>query len=180
MRNFNRPSSIAQRGQLGKGLETLIDYTNTQYKGKKWADVRKVPTPFQITRTGPRPGEMIGRKQRGEWVDYVGVGQGRVYAFDAKETKKQSLPLENLETHQYEFLESWWEQGACTFLIVAFTNKFEEIYLLPFETLQKYWVGMQNGERKSIPYKEFQENCDLIKSDRGVVLDYLGVLGKKG
>lgn len=180
MRNPNAPRRTYNNANLGKGLQTLIDYTNRQYKAKGVADVRLVPTPFQITRNGPRAGEMIGRKLPGEWVDYVGVGDGRAIAFDAKETKEKSLPLVNLKEHQYEFLESWWNQGACCFLIVAFTNKFEEIYLLPFETLKRYWEGMQNGERKSIPYSEFVENCELVKSNRGYTLDYLSVLRKKG
>lgn len=161
----------------GKGLETLLDYTNRQYKNTKLADVRKVPTPVQITGTN-KNGTITGRKLKGEWVDYVGVGQGRAIAYDAKETKAKSLPLQNLEDTQFEFLESWYQQGACTFLIVAFTNKIDEIYMLPFPILQRYWDAAQVGGRKSIPYDEFFNNGTLIVSGRGYALDYLAALEK--
>lgn len=170
---------MRNNANLGKGLQTLIDYTNKQYFNQGVADVRLVPTPFQITGAGSRPGEMRGRKMRGEWVDYVGIGDGRALAFDAKETKEKSFPLKNLEDHQFAFLKSWYEKGACTFLIVQFTNKFQEIYLLPFKTLEKYWEDAAAGGRKSIPYAEFMENCDLIEPSRGFALDYLGTLRKK-
>lgn len=172
------PRRMSNKANLGKHLERLIDMTNRQYQNKGVADVRKVPTPVQIIKS-LGGGRVEGRKEKAQWVDYVGVGHGRVLIFDAKETKKENLPLENLADHQFELLQSWYTQGACAFLIVSFAHKHEEIYLLPFKLLLPFWEAAKEGGRKSIPYSFFVENCDRIRSDRGYVLHYLKVLEGK-
>lgn len=174
-----QPKAGARVGKRGKGLQTLIDYSNRQYMTRGIADVREVPVPFQITGAGKRPGEMTGRTKKGEWVDYVGICDGRTIAFDAKETGVDRLPFDSLHEHQYELLKSWHEKGGCTFLIVAFTNKFQEIYLLPFQDLGVFWENAKAGGRKSIPYSYFFENCEIVKPGRGIVLDYLDAIKRK-
>ncbi|WP_336822966.1 Holliday junction resolvase RecU [Sporosarcina sp. USHLN248] len=159
----------------GAGLERLVDMTNRQYRNKGVADIRKVPTPVQIT--GYQGGKVTGYTQKGEWVDYVGVHDGRTIVFDAKETtNRTSFPLKNISNHQYELLKSWHEKGARSFLLVSF-SKLDEIYLLPFERLQEAWVGYIGDGRKSIPYEDFRLNCELVKSDKGYVLHYLKHVG---
>ncbi|MEK5038930.1 Holliday junction resolvase RecU [Sporosarcina sp. FSL K6-3457] len=165
-KSYNR-----SKANLGKQLERLIDMTHHQYRNKGVADIRKVPTPVQITSNNR--GKVTGYTQTGEWVDYVGAHNGKTIVFDAKETKLKSFPLENLQPHQYELLKSWREQGAAAFLIVQFTKLHEEIYLLPFKILQEYWEDAEKGGRKSIPHSAFIERCDLIKSEGGVTLHYL-------
>lgn len=160
------------KANLGKQLENLIDMTNNQYRNSGFADIRKVPTPVQIT--GNTRGRVSGRLMKGEWVDYVGVYAGRTVVFDAKETSSAtSFPLANISDHQYELLKSWHQKGAASFLIVQFTKKFEEIYILQFYALEKWWKQAQEGGRKSIPHKFFVEHCRPVKSECGYVLDYL-------
>lgn len=161
----------ANRGAV---LERLIDMTNQQYRNKGVADIRKIPTPVQI-KSNAR-GKVTGYTTKGEWVDYSGVHDGRAIIFDAKETSiKTSFPLDNVSAHQYELLKSWHQKGAQAFLIVSFT-KLNEIYHLPFKVLEMHWEDAQNGGRKSIPIGAFQSMCEQVKSKRGYVLDYLGVL----
>ncbi|MEK3890226.1 Holliday junction resolvase RecU [Bacillus sp. FSL K6-3431] len=158
----------------GAGLERLVDMVNTQYRNKGVADIRKVPTPVQIMKHHGRT--VTGYTQKGEWVDYVGVHNGRTIVFDAKETSNRtSFPLDNVSDHQYELLKSWYEKGAHSFLIVSF-KKLNEIYLLSFNLLEAYWEGAKEGGRKSIPYDEFVTECDLVKSEKGYVLHYLKVI----
>lgn len=160
--------SHANRGAV---LERLIDMTNKQYRNKGIADIRKIPTPVQIT--GNNRGRVTGYVTKGEWVDYSGIYNGRAILFDAKETTtRTSFPLDNVPGHQYELLKSWHEKGAQSFLIVSF-RKLDEIYHLPFKLLETYWEGAKNGGRKSIPYDEFVTKCDLIQSEKGYVLHYL-------
>lgn len=155
----------------GAQLERLVDMTNTQYRNKGVADIRKVPTPVQITKHHGRT--VTGYTQKGEWVDYVGVHNGRTIVFDAKETSSRtSFPLENISEHQYELLKSWHRKGAQAFLLVSFT-KLDEIYLLSFKLLETYWKDAKKGGRKSIPYTEFTLHCDRVKSEKGYVLHYL-------
>lgn len=110
--------SHANRGAV---LEKLIDMTNQQYRNKGIADIRKIPTPVQIT--GNNRGRVTGYTMKGEWVDYSGVWDGRPVIFDAKETSSRtSFLLENISGHQYELLKSWRQKGAWVFLLVSFTE----------------------------------------------------------
>lgn len=164
--------SHANRGAV---LERLIDMTNKQYRNKGVADIRKVPTPVQIT--GNNRGRVTGYTMRGEWVDYVGVYRGHTIVFDAKETSSRtSFPLNNISEHQYELLKSWHQKGAQAFLLVSFSKR-DEIYLLPFKQLEIAWEGFVGDGRKSIPYEVFALNCELVKSDKGYVLHYLKHVG---
>lgn len=114
--------SHANRGAV---LERLIDMTNNQYRNKGVADIRKVPTPVQIT--GNKAGKVTSYTQKGEWVDYVGIIESRTIVFDAKETSERTkFPLKNISEHQYELLKSWHQKGAHAFLLVSFT-KLDEI-----------------------------------------------------
>lgn len=155
----------------GAGLERLIDMTNRQYFNQGVADVRKIPTPVQITSN--RAGKVTGYTTKGEWVDYVGVHNGKTIVFDAKETSiRTSFPLDNISEHQFQLLLSWHEQGAWAFLLVQFTRR-DEVYLLPVGLLERYWEDARNGGRKSIPYTEFTLHCNLVKSEKGYVVHYL-------
>lgn len=160
--------SHANRGAV---LESLVDMANKQYRNKGVADIRKIPTPVQIT--GNNKGRISGFVTKGEWVDYSGIKDGRSIIFDAKETSvRTSFSLDNVSEHQYELLKSWHHKGALSFLIVSFV-KLDETYRLRFEYLEKYWEGAKKGERKSIPHPFFFMNCDLVKSENGYVLHYL-------
>lgn len=160
--------SHANRGTL---LEKMIDTTNKQYRRKGVADIRKIPAPVKIIRA--KGGRVVGHVQKGEWVDYVGVYEGRAIAFDAKETSsKTSFPLSNLTGHQYELLKSWHGKGAKAFLVVSFV-KLKKFYLLPYEVLGEYWEAVKEGGRKSIPHKDFEDRCKEVKSESGYVLHYL-------
>ncbi|MDW0113789.1 Holliday junction resolvase RecU [Sporosarcina saromensis] len=164
--------SHANRGAV---LERLVDITNKQYRNKGVADIRKVPTPVQITKHHGRT--VTGYTQKGEWVDYVGIHNGKTIVFDAKETaNRTSFPLDNVSQHQYELLKSWHEKGARSFLLVSF-SKLDEVYLLPFGQLQEAWTTSEKGGRKSIPHQDFVLNCDRVRSDKGYVLHYLKHVG---
>lgn len=167
------------KANLGKQLERLIDMTNNQYRNKGIADVKKIPTPVQITRNNR--GTVTGKLLRGEWVDYVGIYNRRAIIFDVKETSSDTaFPLSNIINHQYELLRSWHEKGAAAFLLIQFTKKHEEIYVLQFSDLEKWWEQSLKGGRKSIPHKYFSESCERVKSGNGFVLDYLKSIDSKG
>lgn len=162
--------SYANRGAT---FERLIDIANTKYRNVGLADIRKVPTPVQITKSKGRLVE--GRKETAEWVDYAGVYKGQAVAFDAKETSGTSFPLKNLSQHQYRLLESWHKKGAIVFLLVSM-RKYDEIYLLPFKVLQTALEVAKNGGRKSIAFATFQSECIEVKSKDGYTLHYLDAL----
>ena len=163
------PLSKKSHANRGKKLEDLIDKTNNTYKKLGIADVRKIPTPIKIISN--KAGRVSGFTQVGTWVDYVGVSGGYVLVFDAKQTALKNLPLANIHNHQYELLESWYEHGAKSFLIVHFTEE-DKYFYLPFESLKWAYDRMNNGGRKSIALEEFHEHAVEINKESGI-LDYL-------
>lgn len=159
--------SYANRGMK---LENLIDKTNEKYKKLGIADVRKVPTPIKII--SYNKGRISGFPMSGNFVDYVGMTYDKFLVFDAKETSSDtSYSLSNIHEHQYELLESWYNYGAISFLIINFTGKGLYFYL-PFESIKWAWDRMLNGGRKSISLNEFYEHATEVYKVNGI-LDYL-------
>ncbi|WP_274520203.1 Holliday junction resolvase RecU [Lysinibacillus parviboronicapiens] len=72
-------------------FECLINMANNKHRSKGVANIRKVPTPIQITKDKVR--FVIGIKENTGWVVYTGVYNGPAIAFDAKETSIANLPF---------------------------------------------------------------------------------------
>lgn len=163
-------------GQRGKHLQRLVDISNKTYFNKGTADIREVPVPIQIMRMDHKSGKIKeARLMAGEFVDYIGIaGNGRTVAFDAKETAIETrFSLDLLKEHQFNLLKSYHEKGAFSFVLLAFTKKPGEIYIMPFPFVEKYWNEAQQGGKKSIPYQDIALNCDRVYSENGVALHYL-------
>lgn len=157
----------------GKGLETLIDYTNSVYLRKRIACIHKIPTPIKVIRkNGKIAKAWFDAKST---VDYIGVSKGKHIAFDAKSTEQKSLPLKMIQEHQIEHLSYTAEQNGLSFFIVEFST-FQEYYFIPFSLVLEYIKEAKRGGRKSIPYRAFQEKGKQIKAANGVPIDYLSVL----
>lgn len=156
----------------GKKLERIIDQTNEYYMNKGLADIRKIPSPFKVLR--PQGKLMLGHWDKGTWVDYSGVYDGKSIVFDAKETKGKSFPLANLHEHQYNLLKSWHYKGARSFLIVYFSEE-DKYYLVLFKELEWAVKRSKEGGRKSIALYEFNELGIELKYSDGI-LDYIKYL----
>lgn len=162
-----------KKANLGRAFERMIDLTNNKYRNKGIADIRKVPTPVQIQSNNK--GKITGYTMKGEWVDYVGIFNGKTIVFDAKEVSVDRFDLKNVADHQYELLKSWHQKGAKAFLLVHFKKR-RQTYLLPFKILEVYWEAAKLGGRKSIPYMEFLERCEIVESKDGYLVHYLKVV----
>ena len=170
--NKPRGKAAANFANRGKPLEMMIEASNNMYIHKGWADVQKAEPPVKVqNKVGNKI--TLGWYQKHGFVDYFGVSNGRAIAFEAKTTNiRTSFPLGNIEPHQVEVLKRWHDHGAAAFLLIDF-QKHDEVYLLWYKQLEEWWESAKNGGRKSIPYTWFHLNCDLVKSQRGVPLDYL-------
>ncbi len=160
------------RGLRGSLLEELINRTNESYISKGLCIVQKIPTPIT-------PIEIDNNKrlitkayfESKSTVDYIGAVQGIPICFDAKESSHPRLPIQNIHSHQIEFMDNFEKQKGVSFLIVYF-SKFNEYYYLPFRQLKKWWDKSQHDGRKSIPYSAF-EKCYLIGNKDGFLVHYL-------
>lgn len=154
----------------GKALQILVEHSNNMYKHKGWGVIDEVPVPITITEDKGR--YIKGFKKNKSTVDYVGISHGRGIAFDAKSTKvTTNFPLANVHDHQVEYLKRFKDQGGVAFFLIEF-EKLKEFYFVPISFFLEYWEASKQGGRKSIPYKDIQLNCNQIKTERGVALDY--------
>ena len=166
------------RGLRGSTFESMINISTEVYESKNLAIIQKIPTPITpISIDKGKNAITLGYFDKKSTVDYMGVVQGVPVAFDAKETNRKNLPLQNIHAHQMEFMEKFESQQGIAFFLVSFTL-YDEIYFLPFSALKKYWSSAKEGGRKSIPHADFGEIAIKIGSGKGVMVHYLEALRK--
>ena len=167
------PVSYANRGKF---FENSIIATNNGYLARGMGFIEKVEPTIQITKERP-PNRVEGFKKGKGFVDFFGCSQGRAIAFEAKKTNSRtSFPLNNIAEHQMIILRTWQNQGGIAFFLVSF-EKLGEVYVIKYDQVNEFWEAALKGGRKSIPYDYFLLNCELVKQDRGVPLDYLKCIG---
>jgi len=160
------------QGLRGSAFEETISMTNQLYLQRGLAIIQKVPTPITPVEVNNKARIITSAYfEKKSTVDFIGVAQGLAICFDAKETNQLNLPLRNIHAHQIDFMEGFRKQQGVSFILVHFTAK-GEIYLLPSEILAKYHVNAQNGGRKSIPYKDFNQ-AFLVPNKNGFPVHYL-------
>lgn len=165
------------RGLRGSTLENLINLSNDIYRSKKIALVQKIPTPItpmEIDKTTRHITLAYFDKQ--STVDYIGAVQGIPVCFDAKECASDTFPLANIHPHQVAFMKDFEEQSGISFFMINFTGR-EEVYLLPFRDLYRFWIRMEEGGRKSFQYAEMNRKF-LVRQSRDVPLHYLEQLDR--
>lgn len=163
------------RGLRGSTLEGFINLTNDVYREKKLAIIQKIPTPITPVKISNKDRTItLAYFNEKSTVDYMGVVQGIPVCFDAKETSKGFLPLQNIHQHQVDFMQDFEKQEGIAFMLVYF-KMYDEYYYLPFKKILRFWEESKRGGRKSIPYKEFDKKY-IIKQNGKFYVHYLEAL----
>jgi len=166
------------RGLRGSTFESMINMSNEVYESKNLAIIQKIPTPITpINIDKGKNAITLGYFDKKSTVDYMGVVQGIPVAFDAKETNRKNLPLQNIHFHQMEFMEKFEAQRGVAFFLVSFTL-YDEVFFLPFNSLKVYWEKAASGGRKSIPYDDFFAIAIKVEGGKGIIVHYLEALRK--
>lgn len=166
-------NTYANRGMI---LESDLNLTNKYYLNNNIALIYKKPTPIKVVKV-EYPKNVIKEAYYNEpsTLDYNGIYKGKYLEFDAKETKsKTSFPLSNIHPHQIEHIKKVLYFGGIPFLIVKFST-INETYILLGRDLIDF---LKTTERKSIPYKYFQEKGFLIEMKYNPRLDYIKIIDK--
>ena len=165
------------RGLRGSALEDIINRSNDSYREKKLALIQKVPTPITpISIDKDSRHITLAYFDQKSTVDYIGVVQGILVCFDAKECAVETFPLHNIHPHQIAFMREFEEQGGISFIILSYTVK-NEIYYLPFDEILRFWTRMEEGGRKSFTYEEVDKSWQ-IRSCRDIFVHYLEMIQK--
>lgn len=160
------------RGLRGSTLEDLINHTNERYRETGLGLIQKIPTPITPIAIDKEHRHItLAYFDQKSTVDYIGAVQGIPVCFDAKECAASTFPLQNVHAHQVQFMKEFEAQGGISFLILFYTEK-QELYYLPFASLYRFWVRMQEGGRKSFTYEELDRSWE-IRSVRDLFVHYL-------
>lgn len=160
------------RGLRGQTLEELINLTNQKYRDNKLALIQKIPTPIKPIRIDPANRHItLAFFEQRSTVDYIGAVQGIPVCFDAKECASDTFPLQNVHSHQIEFMEEYEKQGGVSFLLIYFSHK-DIFYYLKFSHLKKFWERAEQGGRKSFRLEELEDKYRL-STYNGVCVHYL-------
>jgi len=161
------------KANLGSAIEELVTMSCDQYRMKGIANIQKIPTPFRVV--GRQGKYLLVYPEKKSTVDYIGEVQGNPFAMEVKSTNEVTrYPLDpwERERHQREFLEKW---HGLKYYLISFSKLGEE-YMIPYGAYKEWLLGSQKGKRKSIPLSWFRENCPRVKSEHGIVLDFLDVI----
>jgi recombination protein U len=159
------------RFSKGKRLESIINKTNEYYLSVGLGTVKKVPDSMKVLRHYEKnKSYRICIPVDEGLVDYVGCIQGKMMAFDAKETKGKSFPIENLSDRQIKVFKEFQASGCECFLIINFTES-DNFYKVPFLELNEY---IEKTGKKSIPEKQLLLNSYEIKIVK--INEYLHIL----
>ncbi len=160
----------------GVGLENDINKTNEYYITFDLAVVHKRPTPIQVVDVH-YPKRSMAEITRAYYTkpsttDYNGVYRNKALDFEAKETNSDTrFPFTLIHDHQITHLQRVIKHGGIAFIIIRF-SVYDETY---FVEAQKV-IDLYYGERRSIPYKWFQEEGHLIPFSITPPVDYLKVI----
>lgn len=163
------------RGLRGSGLEDLINRTNETYANNNLCLIQKIPTPITPVEINHSTRQItLAYFDKKSTVDYIGAVQGIPVCFDAKESKTDTFPLQNVHEHQVRFMKEFEKQQGIAFLIILFTER-NVYYYMTYNELQKFWERAENGGRKSIRFEELDPKY-FFESKPEVLVPYLDMI----
>ena len=133
------------RGLRGSTLEEFINLTNEKYAKHRLALIQKVPTPITPVRIDKDSRHItLAYFDQKSTVDYIGAVQGIPVCFDAKECHTDTFPLQNIHSHQIDFMEQFEAQRGISFLIIFYSHR-NELYYLRHKKLMEFWNRAKEG-----------------------------------
>lgn len=172
-----RKSAHFSHGNRGMNLEEDINLSNDYYRTNGLCLITKRPTPINVVKVDYTKGAIITNAyfEKQSTTDYNGVYKGRYIDFEAKSTLKlTSFPLANISKHQIDHLKQVLKHQGIAFFIIEFA-KLNQVYLLDASYVIDFY---ENGQRKSIPFKDIQTHGHEIKKGFSPRLNYLDVIDK--
>ncbi|TFE03051.1 Holliday junction resolvase RecU [Jeotgalibacillus salarius] len=167
-------------GKRGMTLEEDLNETNDYYIQTGKAVIHKKPVPVQIVTVDyPKRSAAVIKEayfKQASTTDYNGVYNGYYIDFEAKETRNRtSFPLQNFHQHQLDHMDQVTAQKGIAFVIIRFSAT-EEIFLMPYEHLKRYWERMLQGGRKSMTKDEIETSSHSIPLGLQPRIDYLKII----
>lgn len=166
---------IESAANRGMGFEADLNATNQYYLDKGLALITKRPTPIKVVKVDYSKGQMISQAyfEKQSTTDYNGVVQGHYIDFEAKSTRsKTSFPLNNIAPQQVAHLRNVKKHGGIAFFIINLYH-LNKTYVLDAEYVCDFY---EKKPRKSIPFKDIEENGYLVKEGFSPRYDFLPIV----
>ncbi len=165
----------SSRGLRGSALEDYINHTNATYRENGLALIQKVPTPITPMEIDKKTRHItLAFFEQKSTVDYIGVVQGIPVCFDAKECHQTTFPLQNIHSHQMEFMEEWQKQEGVAFFLIYFSAE-DIFYYMTFEEALVFWNRAMKGGRKSFRISELNKRF-FFRVEQALFVPYLDKL----
>lgn len=165
------------RGLRGSTLEEFINRTNEWYQERGLALIQKIPTPITpVSIDQKRRHITLAYFEQKSTVDYIGAVQGIPICFDAKECSTDTFPLQNLHSHQVQFMKEFERQQGISFLIIYYSAR-NLLYYMRYTEIEKFWERAQNGGRKSFRLEELDSEF-FMELKNGYHVPYLDAIQK--
>ncbi|MDE6312392.1 MAG: Holliday junction resolvase RecU [Lachnospiraceae bacterium] len=162
----------SSRGLRGSTLEEMINRTNEKYRESGLALIQKVPTPITPISIDKNTRHItMAYFEQKSTVDYIGVVQGIPVCFDAKECTTGTFPMQNIHSHQYQFMKEFEAQKGIAFLLLYYSN-INQLHYLRFQKLKEFYERMEQGGRKSFRLEELEPEYDIVGKN-GILVPYL-------
>ena len=163
------------RGLRGSSLEEFINRTNVKYQEHHLGLVQKIPTPITPVKIDKESRHItLAYFDQKSTIDYIGVIQGIPICFDAKECATSTFTLNNIHTHQIEFMLEFEKQKGIAFLLISSTN-IDKFYYLPFRKLLESIKHFEEGGKKSFRFDELDPKY-ILTPKPGILIPYLDAL----
>lgn len=165
------------RGLRGSALEELVNRTNEYYLSKGLALIQKIPTPITPIEIDSKSHHItLAYFEKKSTVDYIGAVQGIPVCFDAKESAVDTFSLQNIHSHQVEFMKQFKNQGGIAFFLIYYSHK-DLFYYMNIDEMVPFVERAENGEKKSIKFSELKDENFLPKKN-GILVPYLDMIAK--
>jgi recombination protein U len=160
----------------GDSFQQIINAANEQYFNRGWAVILEVTAKASQKANG----QFYYKKKTiaTHSLDYLGGVDKLAITFDAKETRERTrFPLKNIKQDQIDVARAFSKHGY-SFFLVNFVM-LGKCYRLNMDVLNEYWDDYTaKAGPSSIPIEIFKEKCDLVKPERGILIDYLAGIEK--
>ena len=159
------------RGML---LETILNQSNFYYLKNNICLVHKknLDIKFKSVSKSNNKENLVsdGKIISKSTVDYYGLWNGKFLAFEAKSTEDKTFSLNNIKSHQIEYLDLVTKFDGIAFYIFYFKIQNEFILIMHKDFIKKI------KNKKSLQYEEALEiGHKLVRIYPGI-LDYISVL----
>ncbi|HEY8560474.1 MAG TPA: Holliday junction resolvase RecU [Pyrinomonadaceae bacterium] len=178
----------ANHAHLGRDLEDLLSRTHEYYRARGMADMEKNPvewkyiSKFEYDKLKAARADIVAVTNNNRYikrvksdVDFAGVGYGRYFTFDAKETAEKNLPLSRVAEHQLRTLLKKEQCGGVAGLMILFSSV-NRLFFVPASVVDAATVEMLYKKgRKSLSLDDCVAKGKEIQI-AGNLADWLKVL----